>query len=323
MDINSLDARTAMALSASFTSAAFDNVHDEVEALRSYDISTLVSIVEHPSAASCQRFAAGSLLAFLGDPRINTLSPCMINIPAGEVFLGLEESDVDYVVNDFSHIGVLQDWIIKECPRYGVRLTTYNISKYCVTNKEYYDFLCDTEYESIPTSWQFGKFPLHLSNHPVYTIRPQDADEYCAWLSIKTGRTFRLPTEAEWEFAAGQGIRDNVFPWGKHYQHDHANTIEENVLSTTPVGMYPRGASPFGLMDMAGNVEEYTSSNYEPYPGGKFICDDLYHSEGNYRVARGGSFTRFRDLSRVTRRHGWYKKDFYCMGFRLAEDVLL
>jgi formylglycine-generating enzyme required for sulfatase activity len=72
---------------------------------------------------------------------------------------------------------------------------------------------------------------------------------------------------------------------------------------------------------MAGNVEEYTSSQYAPYPGGDYVVDDLNPSEHPYRVARGGSFSRFADLCRVSRRHGRYHSDLYAMGFRIAEST--
>jgi formylglycine-generating enzyme required for sulfatase activity len=69
---------------------------------------------------------------------------------------------------------------------------------------------------------------------------------------------------------------------------------------------------------MAGNVEEYVADDYKPYPGSTAPQDDLVLANGNYRVARGGSFTRFYDLARCKRRHGHYPKDIYVMGFRLA-----
>jgi formylglycine-generating enzyme required for sulfatase activity len=75
-----------------------------------------------------------------------------------------------------------------------------------------------------------------------------------------------------------------------------------------------------GCLDMAGNVEEYTASYYAPYDKNQIIMDDLLES-GPYLIARGGSYTRFRDLARTTRRHGKYDSDLYIMGFRLAKDL--
>jgi formylglycine-generating enzyme required for sulfatase activity len=188
-----------------------------------------------------------------------------------------------------------------------------------VTNSEYRTFLAETGGQELPTSWVFGIYPVQLANHPVWTVPPEAADAYAAWLSARTGRAFRLPTEAEWEYAAGGGDgRD--FPWGQEWGPDRANTAEEGPVTTTPVGIYPAGRSAFGADDMGGNVEEYVADDYRAYPGGELVADDLMRSTDSYRIARGGSFTRYGDLARCRRRHGWYRKPFYAMGFRLAED---
>jgi formylglycine-generating enzyme required for sulfatase activity len=97
--------------------------------------------------------------------------------------------------------------------------------------------------------------------------------------------------------------------------------MELGLLSTTPVGSFPEGASPFGVLDMAGTVEEYVSTHYHAYPGGDLVEDDLFKAVGCYRIARGGAFNRFSDLARCGRRHGPYPKSLYAIGFRLAEDI--
>ncbi|MFN2497323.1 MAG: SUMF1/EgtB/PvdO family nonheme iron enzyme, partial [Pseudonocardiaceae bacterium] len=68
-------------------------------------------------------------------------------------------------------------------------------------------------------------------------------------------------------------------------------------------------------------VEEYTAEDYRPYPGGEHVIDDLTTRGGSYRVTRGGSFTRYGDVARCARRHGWYPRAIYAVGFRLAESV--
>lgn len=101
-----------------------------------------------------------------------------------------------------------------------------------------------------------------------------------------------------------------------------ANAAETGVFISSPVGVFAGGESPFGLADMAGNVEEYLADVYAAYPGGSFVADHLAQSQGSYRVARGGSFARFRDLARTRRRHGRNPKSAtYAMGFRLAENL--
>lgn len=319
-EINELSSREAMGLPNSFSDSLVDDIQAEIVALSSKPDEALCALIESRYHEKAIRYAAGAILSLRGDPRINTFSPDMQYIPGAVTVLGLDPDKVDDIVEQYRSYGVLREWIMKECPQYKANIPSFKIGKYCVTNQEYRDFLRDTGYQSLPSSWEFGSFPTHRANHPVFTVSPEDAEAYCKWLSHKTERSFRLPTEQEWEYVAG-GQEHFEFPWGNTYEEDHANTIEEKILTTTPIGMYSRGNSPFGVMDMAGNVEEYTSSDYQAYANGETITDDLLESEGNYRVARGGSFTRFRDLARTRRRHGWYKKDIYVMGFRLAEDI--
>lgn len=279
----------------------------------------LVRTIEDCSAPLALRIAVGKLLAETGDPRISPLSPQMIDIPGGAVQIGLPHDQVDHVMDAMAGLGLDRDWILKETPRHTVFLPPYRLGRYPVTHFEYMTFLEDTREERIPTSWAFGRYPKEQGNHPVFGISAEDADAYVHWLSVKTGRNFRLPSEAEWEYA-GAGSDSREFPWGNEFLPDHANTAESRIFATTPVGAFPEGASPFGCLDMAGNVEEYVKDDYAPYPGGSLVEDDLVTVVGRHRVARGGSFTRFRDLARNARRHGKFPREIYVMGFRLAES---
>lgn len=318
--INELSDRAAMGLPESYVPAAIEELSAEMEQLRGSSFEALVQQAESPSAPLRVRLAAGSLLGWLGDPRTTVDDPHMITIPGGDVWIGLAHERVAEVAEAYRAVGVLAAWIEKETPRFQVRLQPYRIAKYAVTNAEFLAFLKDTGSAWLPTSWRFGGYPLARANHPVYTLPPEAADDYARWLSRRTGRTFRLPTEAEWEFAAA-GPAQREFPWGDEFLPDRANTVESSLLQSTPVGIFPAGASYFGAADMAGNVEEYVADDYKPYPGAALIADDLVRAAGSYRVARGGSFTRFADLARCKRRHGRYPREIYVMGFRLAESL--
>lgn len=280
----------------------------------------LANRVENPASPLPWRIAAARLLALTMDPRLNVLNPPMIGIEGGTIEIGLVESSIDQVMETMQGLGLDRSWIEKEAPRHKVELKPYAIGKYPVTNLEYRAFLEDSLQPRIPHDWAFGQFPSERANHPVYGLSAEDADAYAVWLSSRTGRQFRLPTEAEWEFAAA-GRENLEFPWGDTFAPFHANTAEMGLFMTTPVGVLPEGASPFGCMDMAGNVEEYVADDYAPYPGGKAIADDLVNVVGVHRIARGGSFTRFRDLTRNCRRHGKYPREIYVMGLRLAETI--
>ena len=300
-----LDLEIEMAFSAYISKSQFD----------------WLCVLKSPHSRLAQRVACGNLLALHGDPRIAVLEPEMIDIPGGDVMIGISTEKIDEVMQDFDGLGLNRIWIEKECPRHSVFLNPFRLAAYPITNAEYQVFLLDTKFQEIPSSWDFRRFPLERSNHPVYTVSAQAADAYVSWLSGRTGRDFRLPTEAEWEWAAS-GPTYHEFPWGNEFNADLTNTAESGLFNSTAVGVFQLGNSFFGLSDMAGNVEEYVSDSYHPYQGGQMISDHLVDIHGQYRVARGGSFARFRDLARNKRRHGHNPKSpTYAMGFRLAESI--
>lgn len=224
--------------------------------LRLFSVEQLLAMIDANDTDLVTRIAAGNLLALIGDPRIDTKNPTMIDIPANQAWIGLDYTDVDTVLSNFDKLGLNADWIRKECPRHCVELSDYRIAKYPVTNQEYRDFLLDSGYPEIPSSWSFRRFPIERANHPVYTLSAQACDAYGQWLSVQTGRKFRLPTEAEWEFAAS-GTEGREFPWGARFDENLANTCETGLFETTPVGVFQGGESCFQVYDMAGNVEEY------------------------------------------------------------------
>ncbi len=289
--------------------------------LRGATVDELLETITKARTSLARRIASGNLLAWLDDPRIRPLDPEMRDIPGGEVEIGLPFEDVPAVLGQFSGLGLDRSWIEKECPRHRVRLAPFRMARYPVTNAEYRAFLLDTGHPKLPTGWSFRQFPQERANHPVYTVSAASADAYALWLARRTGRGFRLPTEAEWEWAAA-GPQGREFPWGERFDAELANTGETGLFNTSPVGAFVGGESVFGLADMAGNVEEYVADEYAAYPGGPFIADHLVKIHGAYRVARGGSFARWRDLARTRRRHGHNPRSAtYAMGFRLAETI--
>jgi toxoflavin biosynthesis protein ToxD len=318
---NEVSPREAMGLPDRFRDRLDPRLLASHRDLLTLEASTLVRELSTASHPVERRIAAGTWLGVLGDPRLRTLQPDMVHLPGGRVTLGLDESRVDEVHDRWASVGVQRAWIEKECPAHEVVLTPFAMARYPVTNQEYREFLLDTGAPMLPSSWMHGVYPLFAANHPVWTVTPEAADAYAAWLSTRTGRLFRLPTESEWEYAASGGGRQE-YPWGDRFVADHANTVETGPLMTTPVGCYPAGFTASGIADMAGNVEEYTASSYAPYPGGRPVTDDLAGAQPGYRIARGGSFTRYGDLCRCKRRHGWYRAPIYAMGFRVAETLV-
>lgn len=319
-ELNSLTDRAAMGLPEHYAGPDGAGVSREIERLLKPSPAALAERVEEVGASFEQRYAAGLLLGMGTDPRIEALDPKMVDVPGGEYLVGLPPDRMEGVVAEFAEYGVRREWIEKETPQHARTLAPFRIARYPLTNGEYRRFLLETGHPRLPSSWMTGSLRPGADNQPVFGILPEDADSYAAWLSRVTGRKFRLPGEAEWEVAASGGD-GRTYPWGNEFEKGKANTLEAGVLTSTPVGLFPEGQSPFGCLDMAGNVEEYVSECYTPYPGARFVADDLLLNGTGYRIARGGSFTRYRDLARCQRRHGFYPKSIYAMGFRLAEDA--
>lgn len=318
-DLHALDDRSAIGLPTCFVDHwDADTIARHVSDLAGRSRPELAAVVEDPDAPAEQRWGAGALLALLGDPRIDVDGPEMIEVEAARTVVGLPEHLVPMVAARWGGVGVQEKWIRKECPAHLVSLDAYRIMRRPVTNGEYRAFLRDTGGTALPSSWRFGVFPMARANHPVWTVRAEDAESYARWLSGRTARVFRLPTEAEWEHASHGGT-EREYPWGDTFDPTAANTAEAGPLDTTPVGMYPRGRSPLGVDDLAGNVEEHVADDYAPYPGGQAVDDDLSARSGQYKMTRGGAFTRFGDLARCRRRHGWFDREIYPVGFRLAE----
>lgn len=318
--INEIDERTAMGLPKHYTECTAENIKTAFAAMCDRGLLELVALVENPDMPVEVRVAAGIVLGLRGDPRIDVREPTMVTIPGGEVAIGLAESDVDSVVKRYAHVGVQHDWIAKETPRHLRTLSPFALARFPVTNAEFLEFLKATGHDELPSSWTHGRYPFERANHPVHSISIESALRYIEWLNLETDRRFRLLSESEWEHAAA-GPYSFEFPWGDRDILDAANTLESGLLTTSPVGSFPLGRSYYGADDMAGNVEELVADRYRPYPGGAHVRDDLSEKLGDYPIARGGSYCRFRDLARCTRRHGPYPSPLYAVGFRLAEDV--
>jgi toxoflavin biosynthesis protein ToxD len=210
-----------------------------------------------------------------------------------------------------------REWLMKEYPAHPVVVAAFSITRYPVTNGAYRVFL-HTRLEIAPPESIAAGLP---DDHPVWGVSLARVEAFIRWQRQRDGRPWRLPTEAEWEWAARgpEGLR---YPYGNSFRPNLCNTIDSGCGVTTPVDAFPGGASPWGICDMAGNVEEWTASHYAPYPGGRVIEDDLWRMLGpDYPILRGGSFELGGDLTRTRRRHGPHPgRPFRVTGFRLALD---
>lgn len=168
-----------------------------------------------------------------------------------------------------------------------------------------------------PAYWEDGQY--NNSSQPVVGVTWFEARAYCAWIGRVTERECRLPSEAEWEAAARAKDNSRIYPWGKEWDLAKANTLEGRVLKPSPVGVYAAvgGVGPFGAEDQAGNVWNWTSSLYLPYPYDPAKSEQT-DSEGE-RVERGGSWSYVGRYARCADRSRYGPAYFYdSLGFRVG-----
>lgn len=188
--------------------------------------------------------------------------------------------------------------------RHRLTLPAFRIGKYPVTVGQFRAFVEASGFRPGDPDCLRG-----IANHPVVSVTWHGARAYCAWLTgvwraagrIGADEEVRLPTEAEWEKAA-RGADARRWPWGNEWTDGLANTAEAGIGGTSAVDAYPAGASPYGALDMAGNVWEWTLPE-----------------EGECRVLRGGSFLFSIDTVRCATRYWTYPGDWRSdMGFRVV-----
>ena len=229
--------------------------------------------------------------------------PAWVNIPEGNFLMG-------------NNLG--ED---REKPSESLFVSSFMVSKSPITNAQYAIFISDQKKE-FPTEWSGTKPPKGLENHPVSGVSWFDAIEYCNWLSEKIQVAVRLPSEAEWEKAA-KGSGDNrQYPWGNNWLEFHCNSAELELDSTTPVGLFLDGASPYGVLDMVGNVWEWCNSKYVSYPYSENGEREKLDFSVVDHVLRGGSYKLGPHLVRCSIRNKYpanYKLNDH--GFRIVKSV--
>jgi len=238
----------------------------------------------------------------------------VVRVPAGPFWMGRPEDDPE-VNSDAT-------------PMHQVYLPTFYIGKYEVTNAQYEKFVQAEGYLP-PVHWKRKTTaPPGSANLPVTYVSQPAAADYAHW------RGGRLCSEAEWEKAA-RGTDKRIYPYGDTYDPSLAN-IDYLKEGLTPVGSFPGGASPYGALDMMGNVYEWTSTHYGPYPGNQdppsryqaYTVDEDGNvvpdpdRESYYVITRGGCWKCDPWSSQVTTRNPTrpdYASDFF--GFRVCWDA--
>jgi formylglycine-generating enzyme required for sulfatase activity len=205
----------------------------------------------------------------------------------------------------------------QEGPAHSVTVAPFKMDRTEVTNAEYSQFLIESKYTS-PAAWINNEPPPGQEQWPVSNVTLEDVNAFAEWRSKRDGTSYRLPTEEEWEFAARSGVSANLYPWGESWDPNYAN-LGTKVIK--PVGSFPDGKDKWGVVDLIGNVWEWTSSKIVLYQGNpnKIPAEQL-----GWVVIRGGSFssdaTKGKAVTAVTRQWVEPTRRDGLLGFRLVRS---
>ena len=330
-----------------------------------------MTFAKHPKSAvialtllviACQLVPAQEPLA--SRPRetvVNSIGISLRHIPAGEFFMGGTES-ADDLVKAFASYGRKSDEFSDEYPRHKVGITKpFLLAAHEVTLGQFRKYVDETGYKTSAEtdgkggwgydpktgmcsgrfqqfSWRDVGFP-QTDDHPVLNVSWFDAVAFCEWLTKKEGKTYRLPTEAEWEYACRAGTTTRYYhgddPGGlskvarllnaagdKDFAHVDQQVIflKPGESFTAKVGSYQPNA--WGLYDMLGNVWEWTSDWYgEEYYANSPIDDPRGMDDANVKVRRGGGWNTFPLYARPAYRN-WNTRGTRCinLGFRVLRE---
>lgn len=254
----------------------------------------------------------------------------MVTIPAGTYVAGSTPEECaaaydDYRATSGHDTARERQWFEGEDDRHVEKLPAFRIDLMPVTQSEYAEFVAaggalaptideaawktqgfsqDYATQVARYAWRSGQPPDGKMDHPVVLVTWAEADRYCRWRGQARGERRRLPTSGEYEKAA-RGDGGLAYPWGNAYDADKLNSAIKGPGDTTPVGTYTAGASPYGVLDLAGNVFEWTATPFKP---------------GQITV-KGSAWEDFAGVGRGAGRHGRPPTIRHAIvGFRCAAD---
>lgn len=233
----------------------------------------------------------------------NTVEPLkteMAEIPGGKFMMGRSDGDAT------------------EKPEHEVSVADFWMDKTEVSNAEYYEFVKATNYKTPAVDWADGKPIAGKENFPVVRVSIEDINKYAEWRSKRDGKTYRLPTEEEWEYAARNGAKNNLYPWGDKWESGVASV---ELDAAKAVGANEKSVNDWGVKDLIGNVWEWTGSEVKSYPGSDYTV-----SKGNAPefVIRGGGYVSKSSgkdaITSTTRKWVPVSRQDGLLGFRLVRS---
>jgi formylglycine-generating enzyme required for sulfatase activity len=283
----------------------------------------LVLLCACGSAAPHHPQSIGAPLSLAADDR-------MVTVPSGKFISGSTPEERAAAYDDYQETSG-QDaartnkWFDHEADRQTVELDAFRIDLMPVTQAQYAEmvtagkakppaideatwktqgFAQDFATEVTRFNWKDGHPPHGREDHPVVLVSYADAEAYCVWRGQQRGEVRRLPTATEYEKAA-RGEQGLTYPWGNAFEAKKLNSAVEGPKDTTPAGQFVDGASPYGVLELAGNVFEWTSTP----------------ETGDRMVVKGSAYEDFAGLGRGASFHGRAKTVHHVIvGFRCAAD---
>ena len=249
----------------------------------------------------------------------------MVFVPQGRFYMGTNLDEIAKLLQPHQPSKVTENQsrllsvaklhgFASETPRHIVSTDSYFIDKTEVTNQKYAEFVQATDHAP-PPHWKSQTFPKGKGNLPVVNVTLKDARAYAAW----AGK--RLPTEAEWEKAA-RGSGGRLYPWGDVFDMGYCHHMRKKEAGPVPVGSKKSGVSPYGCLDMIGNVLEWTTSWFQGYENSK-ANNPQYGNE--FKVLRGGAWYKLELAPIPTRCASRFpakpKEKKLSIGFRCVKDI--
>jgi serine/threonine-protein kinase len=212
------------------------------------------------------------------------------------------------------------DGPLNEVPAHSVAVRSFFMDKTEVTNAEYEQFVQETNRRTWPDDWKGPTAPYGRDMYPVASVSFEDANDFASWRSKRDGVQYRLPTEEEWEYAARNGDKNDLYPWGNNWKERSGVLLQTDA---EPVGSRPDGKNRWGVEDLIGNVWEWTSSKLSVYPGSDGEIPKQFQGR---IIFRGGGYTsnpadKVNPVSSCLRSAGEPNFRTGTLGFRLVRSA--